>query len=82
MNNIIDRLANTTLSLIVGKRIIDNKFTVYFKDTYISDGCVLIGTSGIGESAEEAAANYYEKIKGKKLIANPSSKTRKEVIVL
>ena len=78
----IDRLANTTLSLIVEKRIVDNKFRVYFYDTYVSDGCVLIGIYGIGESAEEAAENYYEQIKGKKLIANPSSKTRKEVIVL
>lgn len=80
--NSIDRLANTTLSLIVEKRIVDNKFRVYFYDTYVSDGCVLIGRYGIGESAEEAAEDYYEQIKGKKLIANPSSKTRKEVIIL
>ena len=80
--NSIDRLANTTLSLIVEKTVLDNKFIVYFKDTYVSDGCVLIGIYGIGDSAEEAAADYYEQIKGKKLIANPSSKTRKEVIVL
>lgn len=78
----IDKLANVTVNLIVEKRKLDNKIMVHFEDAYESDGCVLIGLYGTGESVEEAATNYYEKIKGKKMIVNPSSKTRKEIIFL
>lgn len=77
----IDRLAKTNIDLEVF-RIINDRTAVCFKDTYVKDGCLLVGEFGRGDTVEEAAADYIEKLQGKTIVVNPSSKNRREILFL
>lgn len=74
----IDKLAKSGIDLCISK-IINNKISVHFDSTYIKDDCFLNGSYGVGDTVEEAAADYIKQIEGKPIVINPSSKNRREI---
>ncbi len=55
---------------------------VEYKNSEVKDGYFLVSTYGIGEDFETACDDYLNKIRGKKLVFNACSSSRKEVTVI
>lgn len=77
----IDRLARTGIDLCISK-IVTGKIAVHFESTYVKDGCFLCGEFGLGDTVEEAAADYIKKLEGKTIVVEPSYKNRREILFL
>lgn len=60
----------------------DMNYQIYvsFKDGFIKDGPVLTDIPGRGESAEEAAIDYFDKIYGKEIVFHPNDKDRRRSV--
>lgn len=77
----IDRLAKTGIDLRISKNIY-GKITVSFKNAYLKDACLLIGNYGRGDTVEEAALDYINALQGKTVVVNPTSKDRREIVLV
>lgn len=76
-----------TLLSLKGERITvwkrnDSKIIVSYDDAEVKDGLFLISLYGEGDTVNEAAKNYFKKIRGKTLVFRACSNERKEVTVL
>lgn len=58
------------------------KITVHYVCCYVKDGYFLDGYSGRGQTFDEACEDYLNYIRGKTLVFDPDSNSRKEVKVL
>lgn len=67
-------------NLDVGIDVNDN-ITLHFDCGYVKDGPFLIGTCGRGRTVEEAADDYYRKIRGKLIVIDRAYEQRKEFYV-
>ena len=75
----VSRLARI-YNLDVGIDVNDN-ITLQFDNGYDKDGPFLVGTCGRGRTVEEAAEDYYRKIRGKLIVIDRAYEQRKEFYV-
>lgn len=55
---------------------------VEYKGAEVKDGMFLISEYGVGVDFESACDDYLNKIRGKKIVFNACSSSRKEVVIL
>ena len=60
----------------------DGDICVSYQHCDIKDGYFLVGSFGAGKTFEEACDEYLKQIRGKTLVFNACSKSRKEIKVL
>lgn len=60
---------------------VNNNITLHFDNGYVKDGPFLVGTCGRGRTVEEAAEDYYRKIRGKLIVIDRAYEQRKEFYV-
>ena len=61
----------------------DNNIGVCFEHfAEMKEGNFLITVKGEGKSLEDAVRDYARKISGRTLVANPTSSSRKEIVIL
>lgn len=58
------------------------KIGVHYKNGETKDGQFLIGEFGVGATFEEACEAYFEKIRGKTLVFDAYSPSKREVTIL
>ena len=80
--NIGEYLDILNLNLIVTRHHSQgNRWTASIEGADIKDGIFLRGTYGEGESCNAAIEDYLKQIRGKCMVINAASKTRREFIV-
>ena len=79
--NAVDRLLSLSFECLCVSKNIYGKIIVHYKNGYIKDGGLLVGTFGSGSTFEEACEDYIDKICGKTLLFDHPQR-RKEVTVL
>ncbi len=67
-------------NLDVGIDIYD-RVTLHFDHGFVKDGPLLIGECGRGKTVEDAAEDYYGRIRGKLIVIDRPYQTRKEFYV-
>jgi len=74
------------VGIVIGKKLLTRRrairsrpVMVFFEDTELKEGEMLIGECGKGSTVGQAKADYCKKLKGQILITDAMLKTRREI---
>ena len=72
------------VGIVIGKKLqtrrqLSGKVIIDFKGAEIKDGRMLISAYGQGKTVAQAKANYCLHLRGKRVVVDAMTKTRKEI---